>query len=179
MRQLLVLDASKNSLAFLPQSIGRLEKLKQLDLFSNRLSSLPLGFSELRHLNWLDLKSNMLDSDLAKVAGTCVDARECQECAVNVGSLCSLPFLFCLSFVDLLFPYFIFLIKWPLLAALSVSFDSSVGRAEDCSGCQHWQVSLGRWFKSGSKDFFCFLIDGFCDLSCLDEIFCLSLYFAY
>ena len=32
------------------------------------------------------------------------------------------------------------------------TFDSSVGRAEDCSGkCLE---SLGRWFKSGSKEIF-------------------------
>lgn len=88
MRQLLVLDVSKNSLAFLPESIGHLEKLRQLDLFSNRLSSLPLSFSHLRQLNWLDMKSNMLDADLAKAAGTCVDAEECQECARNVSQQC-------------------------------------------------------------------------------------------
>ena len=33
------------------------------------------------------------------------------------------------------------------------SFDSSVGRAVDCSRI-HRQISIGRWFKSGSKDFF-------------------------
>ena len=32
------------------------------------------------------------------------------------------------------------------------SFDSSVGRAEDCSGIN--QTSLGRWFNSGSKEYF-------------------------
>jgi hypothetical protein len=31
-------------------------------------------------------------------------------------------------------------------------FDSSVGRAVDCSRIE--QISIGRWFKSGSKDFF-------------------------
>ena len=31
------------------------------------------------------------------------------------------------------------------------SFDSSVGRAVDCSGIL---ISIGRWFESGSKDFF-------------------------
>lgn len=33
---------------------------------------------------------------------------------------------------------------------LRASFDSSVGRAEDCSGRS--QASLGRWFESGSKE---------------------------
>ena len=32
------------------------------------------------------------------------------------------------------------------------SFDSSVGRAEDCSGIGQWR-SLGRWFKSGWRKF--------------------------
>ena len=32
------------------------------------------------------------------------------------------------------------------------ALDSSVGRAVDCS-CDH-QTSIGRWFKSGSRDFF-------------------------
>ena len=31
------------------------------------------------------------------------------------------------------------------------TFDSSVGRAVDCSSWN--QISIGRWFKSGSKDF--------------------------
>ncbi|XP_065187286.1 leucine-rich repeat-containing protein 59-like [Sycon ciliatum] len=84
MRQLQRLDLSKNVLIFLPQAIGRLEKLRQLDLFSNRLSSLPLSFSQLAQLKWLDLKNNMLDSQIAGVAGTCVDERECEECATNV-----------------------------------------------------------------------------------------------
>ena len=34
----------------------------------------------------------------------------------------------------------------------STTFDSSVGRAVDCRG--YGQVSIGRWFKSGSKDSF-------------------------
>ena len=38
------------------------------------------------------------------------------------------------------------------ITALSRTFDSSVGRAVDCS-CNTWeQTSIGHWFKSGSKD---------------------------
>ena len=33
------------------------------------------------------------------------------------------------------------------------SFDSSVGRAEDCNG-KLLQTSIGRWFNSGSKESF-------------------------
>ena len=34
---------------------------------------------------------------------------------------------------------------------LSYPFDSSVGRAVDCSSVE---LSIGRWFKSGSKELF-------------------------
>ena len=39
------------------------------------------------------------------------------------------------------------------LRSNSASDDSSVGRAEDCS-VQRWLISLGRWFKSVSSEFF-------------------------
>ena len=35
--------------------------------------------------------------------------------------------------------------------AFNRAFDSSVGRAVDCRG---WQLSIGHWFKSGSKEIF-------------------------
>ena len=38
-----------------------------------------------------------------------------------------------------------------LAGACCVSTDSSVGRAVDCSG---EKLSIGRWFESGSVDFF-------------------------
>ena len=38
------------------------------------------------------------------------------------------------------------------------ALDSSVGRAVDCS-CDH-QTSIGRWFKSGSREFFVLSIGG-------------------
>ena len=37
------------------------------------------------------------------------------------------------------------------ISFLSTSRDSSVGRAEDCSGILS-ESSLGRWFKSGSRE---------------------------
>ena len=40
-------------------------------------------------------------------------------------------------------------------ASFPEAFDSSVGRAVDCSGL--W-TSIGRWFESGSKDFFFIII---------------------
>ena len=39
-----------------------------------------------------------------------------------------------------------------LISLLWQSLDSSVGRAEDCSGKS--QVSLGHWFESGSRENF-------------------------
>ena len=42
---------------------------------------------------------------------------------------------------------------WFLCAVQCVALDSSVGRAVDCS-CD-CQTSIGRWFKSGSREFFC------------------------
>ena len=40
------------------------------------------------------------------------------------------------------------------------SLDSSVGRAEDCSRLM-LQISLGRWFNSGSREYFLLLFWGF------------------
>ena len=45
----------------------------------------------------------------------------------------------------------VFIIVNIITKRLMCSTDSSVGRAEDCSGCL---ISLGRWFESGSVDFF-------------------------
>ena len=57
--------------------------------------------------------------------------------------------------LPLALPVHLYTVNTYFSQVVPVSFDSSVGRAEDCSRCQHRQVSLGRWFKSGSKDFFC------------------------
>ena len=59
--------------------------LQKLDLYNNQLVSLPLEFWQLKKLKWLDLKDNpQLEPGLAKVAGTCVDEKECKECAKEV-----------------------------------------------------------------------------------------------
>ena len=50
------------------------------------------------------------------------------------------------------------------------SFDSSVGRAVDCRGVK---LSIGRWFKSGSKDFFFF---SFSSLTIYSQFFSPTLY---
>ena len=47
---------------------------------------------------------------------------------------------------------------WFLCAVQRVALDSSVGRAVDCS-CD-CQTSIGRWFKSGSREFFVLSIGG-------------------
>lgn len=40
-------------------------------------------FSELVRLKWLDLKDNPLDSEFKKVTGECLNAKQCQTCALN------------------------------------------------------------------------------------------------
>ena len=50
---------------------------------------------------------------------------------------------------------------WFLCVVQCVALDSSVGRAVDCS-CD-CQTSIGRWFKSGSREFFlslCLFVNG-------------------
>lgn len=84
---LVSLDLSNNSLAELPENFGSLSLLQRLDLYSNKLKELPLSFSQLKQLKWLDLKGNMLEVELAEVAGTCVDERECKECAKKVSEI--------------------------------------------------------------------------------------------
>ena len=69
----------------MPEAFGQLVLLQKLDLYSNQLVNLPLGFWQLKKLKWLDLKDNpRLEPGLAKVAGTCVDEKECKECAKEV-----------------------------------------------------------------------------------------------
>ena len=82
------LDLSGNQLRELPKKFGELAQLQRLDLYNNQLTSLPLDFWQLKKLKWLDLKNNpSLEPDLAKAAGTCVDEKECKECAQNVSWL--------------------------------------------------------------------------------------------
>ncbi|KAM3910052.1 leucine-rich repeat-containing protein 59 [Leptodactylus fuscus] len=78
------LDLSKNQLLQLPSEFGRLVNLQHLDLLQNRLKSLPVTFAQLRSLKWLDLKDNPLNPALAKVAGDCLDEKQCKESAQRV-----------------------------------------------------------------------------------------------
>lgn len=78
------LDLSKNELRELPEDFGNLNKLKYLDLYKNQLEHLPLSFSKLKDLKFLDLKDNPLVPAVAKVAGLCLDTKQCQNCAKDV-----------------------------------------------------------------------------------------------
>ncbi|KFW97250.1 Leucine-rich repeat-containing protein 59, partial [Phalacrocorax carbo] len=81
---LVKLDLSKNRLQQLPLDFGRLVNLQHLDLLNNRLVTLPVSFAQLKNLKWLDLKDNPLDPVLAKVAGDCLDEKQCKQAAVKV-----------------------------------------------------------------------------------------------
>ncbi|XP_054832036.1 leucine-rich repeat-containing protein 59 isoform X2 [Eublepharis macularius] len=81
---LVKLDLSKNQLQQLPLDFGRLVNLQHLDLLNNRLSILPVSFAQLKNLKWLDLKDNPLDPTLAKVAGDCLDEKQCKQAAIRV-----------------------------------------------------------------------------------------------
>ncbi|XP_075701445.1 leucine-rich repeat-containing protein 59 [Rhinoderma darwinii] len=78
------LDLSKNQLVQLPSEFGRLVNLQHLDLLQNRLKALPVTFAQIKSLKWLDLKDNPLNAALAKVAGDCLDEKQCKECAQKV-----------------------------------------------------------------------------------------------
>lgn len=81
---LVKLDLSKNKLQQLPADFGRLVNLQHLDLLNNKLVTLPVSFAQLKNLKWLDLKDNPLDPVLAKVAGDCLDEKQCKQCANKV-----------------------------------------------------------------------------------------------
>ncbi|OXB77003.1 UNVERIFIED_CONTAM: hypothetical protein H355_014825 [Colinus virginianus] len=81
---LVKLDLSKNRLQQLPADFGRLVSLQHLDLLNNRLVTLPVSFAQLKNLKWLDVKDNPLDPVLAKVAGDCLDEKQCKQAAVRV-----------------------------------------------------------------------------------------------
>ncbi|XP_033632464.1 leucine-rich repeat-containing protein 59-like [Asterias rubens] len=79
------LDLSKNHLTSLPENFGDFRNLQRLDLLGNQLEHLPVSFANLRNLKWLDLKDNEnLDSGLKKIAGDCLDDKQCKECAKRV-----------------------------------------------------------------------------------------------
>ncbi|XP_053231768.1 leucine-rich repeat-containing protein 59 isoform X1 [Podarcis raffonei] len=81
---LVKLDLSKNQLQQLPSDFGRLVNLQHLDLLNNRLVTLPVSFAQLKNLKWLDLKDNPLEAALAKVAGDCLDEKQCKQAATRV-----------------------------------------------------------------------------------------------
>lgn len=59
----------------------------------------PLYLSFLQNLKWLDLKDNPLDPVLAKVAGDCLDEKQCKQAAVKVRNLLLLIFFFSFLFL--------------------------------------------------------------------------------
>ncbi|XP_063590112.1 leucine-rich repeat-containing protein 59-like [Penaeus indicus] len=77
-------DLSSNKLKDLPSNIHLLQNLQYLDLYNNQLTDLPVTFCQLRKLKWLDLKGNNLNPTLRKVAGDCLNKKECEAAARNV-----------------------------------------------------------------------------------------------
>ena len=56
------------------------------------------------------------------------------------------------AFAEQLVNLTVYLVYVPSITQTIAPFDSSVGRAEDCSEMS--LKSLGRWFYSGSKEFY-------------------------
>lgn len=86
----------------------------------------PLYRSFLQNLKWLDLKDNPLDPVLAKVAGDCLDEKQCKQAAVKVRNLL-LFFFFFLTWLcqQWVFPLFAQQAGW-LLQQREVSSASEV-----------------------------------------------------
>merc|ERR1711874_540738 len=78
------LELGSNKLKTLPNNIHQLKNLKHLDVYNNQLTDLPLGLSQLKTLRWLDVKSNPLRPQLQKIAGDCLNKKECESAAKNV-----------------------------------------------------------------------------------------------
>lgn len=78
------LELGSNKLKEIPANFYKLHNLKHLDLYNNQLTDLPLSFCQLRSLKWLDLKGNPLNPSLRKVAGDCLNQKECEAAARNV-----------------------------------------------------------------------------------------------
>ena len=81
---LVKIDLSKNLLTKLPDDFGNLTRLQHLDLLGNKLTGLPVSMYQLTKLKWLDLKDNPLEPGLKKVAGDCLDEKQCKKCATDV-----------------------------------------------------------------------------------------------
>ncbi|KAG7155044.1 leucine-rich repeat-containing protein 59-like [Homarus americanus] len=78
------LELGSNKLKDLPTNFYKLQNLKHLDLYNNQLTDLPLSFCQLRSLKWLDLKGNPLNPSLRKIAGDCLNQKECEAAARNI-----------------------------------------------------------------------------------------------
>lgn len=79
-----------------------------LDLLNNSKTAVllqpPLCCAFLQNLKWLDLKDNPLDPVLAKVAGDCLDEKQCKQAAVKVRSLLLFYFFFPFMALPLVLP---------------------------------------------------------------------------
>ncbi|XP_074778366.1 leucine-rich repeat-containing protein 59 isoform X1 [Athene noctua] len=89
------LDLLNNRLVTLPVSFAQLKLAlhrSSVEIISHLLKTPlttvllqpPLYRSFLQNLKWLDLKDNPLDPVLAKVAGDCLDEKQCKQAAVKV-----------------------------------------------------------------------------------------------
>ncbi|XP_071552905.1 uncharacterized protein [Panulirus ornatus] len=78
------LELGSNKLKEIPDNFFKLQNLKHLDLYNNQLANLPVSFCQLRSLKWLDLKGNPLNAKLRKIAGDCLNQRECEAAARNI-----------------------------------------------------------------------------------------------
>ncbi|KAG0728463.1 Leucine-rich repeat-containing protein 59 [Chionoecetes opilio] len=78
------LELGSNKIKEIPSNFFKLRKLKHLDLYNNQLTDLPLSFCQLPSLKWLDLKGNPLNPALRKIAGDCLNQKECEAAARNV-----------------------------------------------------------------------------------------------
>uniref|UniRef100_A0A8B9NR99 Leucine-rich repeat protein SHOC-2 n=1 Tax=Apteryx owenii TaxID=8824 RepID=A0A8B9NR99_APTOW len=87
------LDLLNNRLVTLPVSFAQLKVKPILEIISFLLKlpcsvcalfQPPFYRSFLQNLKWLDLKDNPLDPVLAKVAGDCLDEKQCKQAAVKV-----------------------------------------------------------------------------------------------
>lgn len=65
-----------------------------------------LYHSFLQNLKWLDLKDNPLDPVLAKVAGDCLDEKQCKQAAVKVRDLLLVSFSSLALWVVVVLPLF-------------------------------------------------------------------------